>query len=405
VIEYAQTDSGEQDVLAWRAEPRLLPGEQFQVTAAFTNPSLQQLQTSGTEYPEWVIDRYLQLPEDFSTRIADLANQLTQDLETPYDKAAAITTYLRREIVYTNPLPEAPPEGADVLEWVLFESKQGFCNYYASIEVLMLRSLGIPARMSGGFAEGAFDNEANVYIVRNLDAHTWPEVYFPDYGWVEFEPTGNQDPLLRPNRPGDIEPDNPRDQLGDDLLSGLGPDQELPDVKLDFEESLGETEVAPLGGEPVATTNYRLIYTLLAVVLVVLLWLMNRQYAVFDRIPVRLQTAYERNGGRSPAWLKNWSRWARLSLIERSFETVNHSLRLLGKAPSFSATPSDRANLLIKELPDAEGAIESLLEQHQASLFTPEPGHAGVARRASLSIWLHTLQSFIRKFLYGRPID
>jgi hypothetical protein len=135
------------------------------------------------------------------------------------------------------------------------------------------------------------------------------------------------------------------------------------------------------------------------------LWLLNRQYAVFDRIPVRLQTAYERNGGRSPAWVKNWSRWARLSLIERSFETVNRSLRLLGKPPAFSATPNDRANLLIKVLPDAEGAIASLLEQHQASLFTPEPGHAGVARRASFSIWFYTLQSIIRKFLYGRPIE
>ena len=86
-----------------------------------------------------------------------------------------------------------------------FDLKQGFCNYYASIEVLMLRSVGVPARMAVGFAEGGFDNEANVYIVRSLDSHAWPEVYFPEIGWIEFEPTGNQDPLLRPDRPEDAQ--------------------------------------------------------------------------------------------------------------------------------------------------------------------------------------------------------
>lgn len=406
LIEYAETDAGEQDVLAWRAEPRLLPGEQFQVTAILTNPSRQQLQIAGTEYPEWVIDRYLQLPEDFSPRITELANQITEELETPYDKVSAITAYLRREITYTNPLPESPPEGEDPLEWILFDSKEGFCNYYASLEVLMLRSVGVPARLAGGFAEGAFDSEANVYIVRSLDAHAWPEVFFPDYGWVEFEPTGNQDPLLRPNRPEDIEPENPRDQL-DDILnsSGLDPNEDLPERKLSFEEDFGGAEPPlPLDAQLAAATN-RLLYLALGTTLLGLLWLLNRQYAVFDRIPVRLQTAYERNGGRSPAWLNNWAHWARLTLIERAFETVNRCLRLLGRSPAYSTTPAERANSLMKELPDASGAIETLLTQHQTSLFTPKSGDTGLARRASLRIWLYTVQSIIKKFLYGRPIE
>lgn len=402
-IDYARTESGEQDLLAWRAEPRLLPGEQYQVTAALTNPSRQQLQTAGTEYPQWITDRYMQLPEDFSPRIADLANQITQDLETPYDKATVITAYLRDEIVYTNPLTEAPPEGADPLEWVLFDSKKGFCNYYASLEVLMLRAVGVPARMAVGFAEGAFDEEANVYIVRGLDTHAWPEVYFPGYGWVEFEPTGNQNPLLRPNRPEDASPDSGTAAGNDQDSSGLNRAEDLLNIRPSLEEGTGQDDIAPsTAGRPI---NYLVLYTLLSVFLLAAFWLLNRRYAVFDQIPARLQTAYERNGGRAPAWLTNWSRWARLTSIERSFETINRSLRVLGTPPVYSATPAERAQSLSKLLPVASSAIDSLLKQHQASLFTPEPGNPRLARRASLTIWFYTVQYLIQKILYGTPIQ
>ena len=404
VIEYAEVDSGEQDLLAWRAEPGLLPGEQYQVTATLTDPSIQQLQAAGTNYPQWVTDRYLQLPENFSPRIAELADQITQGLETPYDKTTEITTYLRREIVYTNPLTDSPPEGVDPLEWILFDLKKGFCNYYASIEVLMLRSVGVPARMAVGFAEGAYDNEANVYIVRSLDAHAWPEVYFPDIGWVEFEPTGNQDPLVRPNRPEDVETPESRGEQGG-LFDSLGPTDELPGRKLEFEENLGQTDVAPLTEEQPTTNLAIFLYPVLAVFLIGLLWLLNRQYAVFDQIPVRLQKAYERNGGSSPVWLSNWSHWVMLTPIERSFETINHSLRLLGVAPAFYATPSERAHSLEQKLPVATNDIEMLLEQHQASLFTPRTGYANIARRASLNIWVYTIKSIIQKFLNSRPTE
>lgn len=400
-VQIVTTESGEQDLLAWAAVPRLLAGEQYEVTASMINPSIQQLQRAGTEYPQWVTDRYLQLPEGFSPRTAELARQITQGLETPYDKATAITRYLRREIAYANPLPEPPPAGEDPVEWILFDLKQAFCNYYASAEVLMLRSLGIPARMAVGFAEGAYDEEANVYIVRSLNAHAWPEVYFPGIGWVEFEPTGNQDPLQRPNRPEDepleendrsaAGPLNLPDLLNDDFTFG-GREQEL------------QPEITPI---PVDTVPVNpLWYSVAAVVVLIgMLWILNHRYAMFDRVPVYLQAAYDRNGGRTPTWLANWARWAMLSPIERSFDTINRSLRLLGRAPAYSATPTERATLLLKKLPEAAGPIETLLAQLQDSLFTPGPGDPGLARRASLHIWLFTLRSILRKYIYGKPIE
>src|SRR5262249_57256243 len=116
--------------------------------------------------------------------------------ETPYDRAKAIETWLRNNIAYNESIPQ-PPTGHDPVDWVLFDYKQGYCNYYASAMIVMLRTLGIPARMAAGFAQGTWDASQQVYTVQERDAHTWVEVFFPQYGWIEFEPTAAQAPLNR----------------------------------------------------------------------------------------------------------------------------------------------------------------------------------------------------------------
>ena len=391
-IRFATAGAGEQDLFAWLADTQLAPGEQYQFRASVADPSIQELQAAGTEYPQWVTEKYLQLPENFSPRIRELASEITADLETPYDKAAAVTSYLRREIEYVNPLPQPLPEGEDPLEWVLFDLKQGFCNYYASAEVLMLRSLGVPARMAVGFAEGQFDPETFVYTVRSLDAHAWPEVFFPGIGWIEFEPTGNQAPLVRPDRP--IENINP-------ALAPTPPIILEPPVEGPSNNGPGFDERNNLNPLDEPRPVHPLVYLVSVVFLIYLLWLLNRQYAVIDQIPIRLQRVYERNGGQAPVWLNNWARWNLLSPIERSFETINRCLRLLGETPAMYHTPSERAEALIKKLPKATSAIDTLTEQHLNSLFSPRSGDVGIAVRSSLRIWLYTIQSIFRKFIGG----
>ena len=191
------TTEGGDDLAAWVASPRLEAGESYQVEAAINNPGVNELSTAGINYPTWVLDKYLQMPENFSPRVRELALQITDGAQNPYEQATLITQYLRREIEYSDTVQKAP-KNTDPLEWILFEYKKGYCVYYATTEVLMLRSLEIPARMAVGFAQGEFSTETNRYVVRNLDAHAWPEVYFPGIGWVEFEPTGNQPALSRP---------------------------------------------------------------------------------------------------------------------------------------------------------------------------------------------------------------
>ena len=98
----------------------------------------------------------------------------------------------------------------DTVEWLLFDAQEGYCTYFATAMIVMLRHLGIPARLAAGFSQGEFDSESQRFIVRERDAHTWVEVYFPGYGWIGFEPTSAQAPITRD---GDDEAQESPDRL------------------------------------------------------------------------------------------------------------------------------------------------------------------------------------------------
>ena len=180
-----------------RSRQTLDVNDSYTVLSRQTVVTQQALENAGTEYPQSIADKYLQLPETFSTRIADLALLITEVYPTPYAKAKGIEAYLRTTIPYNDAIA-APPADVDPLEYFLFDIQEGYCDYYASAMATMLRSVGIPARTASGYAEGTYDEESNVYFVTAADAHTWVEVYFPNYGWIEFEPTAGESELTRP---------------------------------------------------------------------------------------------------------------------------------------------------------------------------------------------------------------
>jgi transglutaminase-like putative cysteine protease len=191
-----RTPDGLADVSSIAARTTVVRGDIYRVRSQVANPTAAQLRAAGTNYPAWVRSRFLQLPETLTPRTRQLAVEITRGLDNPYDQTAAITRWLRANIQYTLESGE-PPEGVEPIDWFLFDHGVGFCNWYASAEVLMLRSLGIPARIAAGFAQGTPDESGSTFLVRQRDAHAWPEVYFPDYGWIEFEPTSAQPPLER----------------------------------------------------------------------------------------------------------------------------------------------------------------------------------------------------------------
>jgi transglutaminase-like putative cysteine protease len=159
-----------------------------------------QLRKTGSNYPDWVAKRYLALPDELPFRVRQLALDLTAVKPDPYDRALAIEMFLR-EFPYTLDLA-APPAGRDVVDYFLFDLKKGYCDYYASAMTILARAAGLPARLVVGYASGNYDPQHARYEVTEADAHAWTEIYFPGYGWVEFEPTGGRPPLERAGENG-----------------------------------------------------------------------------------------------------------------------------------------------------------------------------------------------------------
>ncbi|HSN73952.1 MAG TPA: transglutaminase domain-containing protein [Anaerolineae bacterium] len=167
----------------------LTSGRRYQVLSLVPVADESVLRAAGADYPPDVAALYLALP-DLPERVSLLAQEVTSEAKTPYDQALALEAFLRG-FAYDLEI-EAPPAGRDVVDYFLFDAQAGYCDYYASAMVAMARSLGIPARLAVGYATGAYDPTGRAFVVREENAHSWPELYFPGVGWVRFEPTAAQ---------------------------------------------------------------------------------------------------------------------------------------------------------------------------------------------------------------------
>ena len=168
-----------------RPTTTLDPNESYTVTSRVLDASPSELASAGTDYPDEVRETYIRLPASTPARVEDRAAAVTADAETPYAKARAVEAYLESNKRYS--LTVERPEG-DVADAFLFEMDAGYCTYFATTMVAMLRAEGVPARFVTGYTPGerVGDDE---YVVRGLDSHAWVQVYVPDEGWVDFDPT------------------------------------------------------------------------------------------------------------------------------------------------------------------------------------------------------------------------
>ncbi|WP_421382935.1 transglutaminaseTgpA domain-containing protein [Bacillus salacetis] len=166
----------------------------------YTNPvySLKGLESASADtLPEGsqaFLERYTQLPENLPERVGELARTITADKENWYQKAKAIEEYFEKEnFVYEQFDVPVPEEGQDYVDQFLFETQMGYCDNFSTSMVVLVRSLGIPARWAKGYTEGEYqrtiDTQYKTYKVTNNNAHSWVEVFFPGEGWVPFEPT------------------------------------------------------------------------------------------------------------------------------------------------------------------------------------------------------------------------
>ncbi|HEX9373602.1 MAG TPA: transglutaminase domain-containing protein, partial [Roseiflexaceae bacterium] len=188
------TDSGQpapnfDETAAVFAETPLQQTGTYTIAAYISTVDEQSLREAGMSYPDWVSGHYLQLPDSVTERTRAKAREIVQlaGVTAPYDQARAIQDYLRG-LTYDETRP-APPAGRDWADYFLFTTQRGYCDDFATAMVVLLRSLNIPARLSQGYAGGTLDPQLNAYVVRESVGHSWPEVYFPGYGWQRFEPT------------------------------------------------------------------------------------------------------------------------------------------------------------------------------------------------------------------------
>lgn len=346
-------DNGEpwvEDITYIRSNTAVDSGESYQVVSAASQASISQLQTAGTAYPDWVTARYLQLPNTVTERTRSLAHELAAPYDNAFDKARAIETYLRREIKYNEKLA-APPPGVDRVDYIVFETKEAYCDYYASAMIVMLRSLGIPARFAVGFARGTFDAELNAYHVVNADAHSWVEVYFPGYGWIEFEPTASQPGIVRPVEPADTAggpfSPSPLDGMPGSREMPERPNENLLEQSADV-SSLPFTINIPWVGAQISISrsvinwgSIALGVLLLAVLATGALWWQRQMKPAGD-------------------FLKLYERMVQLAAW-------------MGAAVRPWQTPYEHAALLQRRLPSRQQEIELITDGYVQQLFSPAP--------------------------------
>ena len=328
-------DSPEFDLTTTRPRRPLRDGDAYIVISTPSAAYEDLLRADSTIYPDWVAGKYLQLPNTTTERVRKRATEITQPYANPYDQTKAIQDYLRAHITY-NELVDAPPQNRDGVDYLLFEHPEGYCNYYASAMAVMARAVGIPARIASGYSTGEYADGA--FQVLESNAHSWVEVYFPNYGWILFEPTASKPELARPQKPADAPG-----------LSELERDAEARRRQPRDKDAELDTDVGPATALPVSWWENLLdnpIYLVLAgIVLIALI------AAIIVGI-VRWRRTY---------------RTLPLSPVARVYEEMIARARWIGIAEARYATPLERAQKIALVLPHTQAESEQI-----AAFYTRE---------------------------------
>lgn len=196
-LQVSRASSLGDELSALRSTGRLKPGDSYRVVSSVPLASASGLRRAGTDYPQWVTDRYLQLAPELPSRVQVLAKDVVKGEDNAYDKALAIETFLRSFSYDLNVW--LPSYGTDAVDHFLFTTRKGYGDYFASAMVVMMRGVGVPARLTVGYVSGEYDAGQGGFVVKEHNAHAWPEVFFPGYGWIIFEPTPIWPSLERPD--------------------------------------------------------------------------------------------------------------------------------------------------------------------------------------------------------------
>lgn len=349
------------DITALRSRKELKTGDSYTADGTISTAAEDKLKAATTDYPQYIRDRYLQLPNSLPQRVRELAASLTKGRATPYEKAKAIEEYLRT-IPATYDIKPAPPN-RDAVDYFLFEEKKGYADYQASAMTVLLRSSGVPTRLVVGYTVDEFDLSVHRYLLREKHAYAWPEAYFPGYGWVEFAPYGEASAIVRPASDA---------STGDQPLTDDSDPKNLEGP--DFSNLEGD---APSGSVFAAPHENRfkallpLLYTLLGLA------------ALIGMAAVGFRVAWERG-------------MAGLDYPSQLWEKTIRLATWLHIAPAPSQTPVEYSRALQRRLPGTEG-VERVAQSYQRARYggarEPSP-----TERASLDgVWTPLRNRLLKK--------
>jgi transglutaminase-like putative cysteine protease len=196
-LDYQATARSPLDLVAlWSQDGPVTRYDIISAVPSLDEEALYNLPAFDDEYPlPAELERHLLLPDTVTDETVALAAELTAGLESPYARAVAIEQYLR---TYTYDLDvPMPPADVDVADYFLFDLQRGYCDYYATAFVVLARLVDLPTRFATGYVPGGWIPEAQEWLVTEAEAHSWPEVYFAEVGWLPFEPTAGRSTLSR----------------------------------------------------------------------------------------------------------------------------------------------------------------------------------------------------------------
>ena len=390
-------------------------GDTYSASSLISTATATELRRTSSNYPDWVSgpNLYVGIP---NPRVMNLALQIVNEAGAahPYDRAKAIERWLRANIAYNESI-SAPPLGVDTVEWLLFDAREGYCTYYATAIIVMLRHLGIPARLAAGFSQGTFDPDLGQFVVRERDAHTWVEVYFPGYGWIEFEPTAAQAPI---QRDGDELAQEQDDPLRQDPTASPSPSPTptptatstpTPDATQTAQPSLEAQEQAfeqpsptptsapsptptpvilPTVEPPISQDDPPPLSLLQPIILFVLVVIFSLLILVIIALLL--------------FWWWEWRGFGGLSPVSRAYARLERYIGLLGIRIGRTKTTLEKRRELQQRIPAASEPIQTISDlytRERYGIVSQMPGENKASAETADKAWYRTRGNILRRWL------
>jgi len=336
----------------------------------------------------------MQVPKSIYGQLNLLAEEVIKGEITTYEKVLSINTYLRKNYLYEDRL-QGLPDRDDPLIWFLFENKKGFCNYFASAEVLLLRSIGIPARLAAGYSQGRWIESGSYFEVREKDSHTWVEVFFSEIGWVAFEPTPSQPVIIYSSKSTRFTSDNDsiKDSQNEESENGVmgiprTTEKEDLEVNVQSEDKYSILETI--------NKNHKWILALIVVVMIFIV--LQKKTKSKQAFPAWLESNLSNRGIETPRWVSEWAQQQRIKPFDKLLTQIGWILNFLGEKSSLSNTARQKIKLLVETLPDMKKEAYEFLNEYEQEMYGQGQGNYDKSQGIIKDLW----KAMTRKYLENK---